>query len=88
MHLQGPSALDKSSLSIPEMHCVQTILPGASPLTDTGQEDGEVGQSVGICQPPLFCSKKWSWELSPEAYFFPLTEDLVLYTHKVVHNHP
>ena len=55
VHLAGllkssPSALGCFHCFLAEMHSVKTLLPGASPLVDTGQEDDEARQSVGICQ--------------------------------------
>lgn len=41
-----PFALGSFHCFLAEMHFVKAILPGASPLTNTGQE------SVGICRLP------------------------------------
>lgn len=46
-------ALDSFHRFLAELHFVKTVLPGASLLTDTGQEDDTAGQCVGICQLPL-----------------------------------
>lgn len=56
-----PSTLDSLPCFLPEPCCSRLFC--AFPLTGIRQEDAEAGQSMGICQLPFFCYKKWSWGL-------------------------